>query len=106
MERAKGFEPSTPTLARLCSTPELHPHPWDGAAAPWALYAVKPPTLQQGAAFFFTRPSSNEKVAPGPAKSAPMVAKATPSRHFKDENAAGFRESRAKGGAFFTTPSE
>ncbi len=21
----KGFEPSTPTLARLCSTPELHP---------------------------------------------------------------------------------
>src|SRR5215216_1871471 len=25
MERAKGFEPSTPTLARLCSTPELHP---------------------------------------------------------------------------------
>ena len=28
VERAKGFEPSTPTLARLCSTPELHPHPW------------------------------------------------------------------------------
>src|ERR1700684_1149649 len=26
-ERAKGFEPSTPTLARSCSTPELHPHP-------------------------------------------------------------------------------
>src|SRR5215472_4028254 len=26
LERAKGFEPSTPTLARLCSTPELHPH--------------------------------------------------------------------------------
>ncbi len=24
MERVKGFEPSTPTLARLCSTPELH----------------------------------------------------------------------------------
>jgi uncharacterized protein len=23
LERAKGFEPSTPTLARLCSTPEL-----------------------------------------------------------------------------------
>ncbi len=21
-----GFEPTTPTLARLCSTPELHPH--------------------------------------------------------------------------------
>src|SRR5204863_7413333 len=29
LERAKGFEPSTPTLARLCSTPELHPHPAD-----------------------------------------------------------------------------
>ena len=26
LERAKGFEPSTPTLARSCSTPELHPH--------------------------------------------------------------------------------
>ncbi|GEM_PF-6110328 len=26
MERVKGFEPSTPTLARLCSTPELHSH--------------------------------------------------------------------------------
>ncbi len=25
VERAKGFEPSTPTLARLCSTPELRP---------------------------------------------------------------------------------
>ena len=28
MERAKGFEPSTPTLARLCSTPELRPLDW------------------------------------------------------------------------------
>gem|GEM_PF-5841844 len=26
LERAKGFEPSTPTLARLCSTTELRPH--------------------------------------------------------------------------------
>ena len=25
VERAKGFEPSAPTLARLCSTPELRP---------------------------------------------------------------------------------
>ena len=25
MERAKGVEPSTPTLARLCSTSELRP---------------------------------------------------------------------------------
>src|ERR1700745_2381823 len=30
LERAKGFEPSTPTLARLCSTPELHPRPNSG----------------------------------------------------------------------------
>ena len=29
LERAKGFEPSTPTLARSCSTTELHPHPRD-----------------------------------------------------------------------------
>src|SRR5436305_11233339 len=38
LERAKGFEPSTPTLARSCSTPELHPHPkssgWVAAGAP------------------------------------------------------------------------
>src|SRR4030088_1266475 len=27
LERAKGLEPSTPTLARSCSTTELHPHP-------------------------------------------------------------------------------
>ncbi len=26
MERETGFEPATPTLARLCSTPELLPH--------------------------------------------------------------------------------
>ena len=30
MERKKGFEPSTPTLARLCSTPELLPRKSDG----------------------------------------------------------------------------
>ena len=29
LERAKGFEPSTLTLARLCSTPELRPHSVD-----------------------------------------------------------------------------
>src|SRR5690349_1268746 len=33
LERAKGFEPSTPTLARSCSTPELHPHPLGMAAS-------------------------------------------------------------------------
>ena len=30
LERAKGFEPSTPTLARLCSTPELRPRSGGG----------------------------------------------------------------------------
>ena len=30
LERAKGFEPSTPTLARLCSTPELRPRSIEG----------------------------------------------------------------------------
>ena len=39
LERAKGFEPSTPTLARLCSTPELHPHPCT-ASPPEPLYAA------------------------------------------------------------------
>ena len=33
LERAKGFEPSTPTLARLCSTPELRPRPGGGLYA-------------------------------------------------------------------------
>jgi hypothetical protein len=28
LERAMGFEPTTPTLARLCSTPELRPRSW------------------------------------------------------------------------------
>ena len=28
MERKTGFEPATPTLARLCSTPELLPRPF------------------------------------------------------------------------------
>src|SRR3954462_13468508 len=36
LERAKGFEPSTPTLARLCSTPELHPHAPSLASNPLA----------------------------------------------------------------------
>src|SRR5579863_1539316 len=59
LERAKGFEPSTPTLARLCSTPELHPHPFGGVAAK-AAYAVggrglQPPTAHARAARFSPR---------------------------------------------------
>ena len=47
-----GFEPTTPTLARLCSTPELHPHPKRGYAAKLmelrclASYAKTGPALQ------------------------------------------------------------
>ena len=41
LERAKGFEPSTPTLARLCSTPELHPRPE-------RVYIRGPPPMTRG----------------------------------------------------------
>ena len=51
LERAKGFEPSTLTLARLCSTPELHPHSSPAAAITWhrrngRLYAQSKDRLQ------------------------------------------------------------
>jgi hypothetical protein len=48
LERAKGFEPSTPTLARLCSTPELHPleRPFRAAAA-----AIWPKSLANATGF-------------------------------------------------------
>ena len=43
LEREKGFEPSTPTLARLCSTPELLPHRTSAPSpAAWAGYCPKP----------------------------------------------------------------
>jgi hypothetical protein len=53
-----GFEPTTPTLARLCSTPELHPHPKEayhhryGWAWPMARpsYAKECKPLQHGLA--------------------------------------------------------
>src|SRR5690606_27813416 len=34
LERARRFERPTPTLARLCSTPELRPHPGSPAGQP------------------------------------------------------------------------
>ena len=34
MERETGFEPATPTLARLCSTTELFPRPFARDATP------------------------------------------------------------------------
>src|SRR3981189_2288498 len=50
LERAKGFEPSTPTLARSCSTTELHPHPrgWQRSlAGNGQSYAKCGPRMQQ-----------------------------------------------------------
>src|ERR1700716_339448 len=52
LERAKGFEPSTPTLARSCSTTELHPHPRDwrrSRADNGQSYAKCAPRMQQAA---------------------------------------------------------
>jgi hypothetical protein len=40
-----GFEPTTPTLARLCSTPELHPHSKTAATASLR-YDAKFPAFQ------------------------------------------------------------
>jgi hypothetical protein len=50
LERAKGFEPSTPTLARSCSTTELHPHPCErrNRAADAQTYAKSGGRMQQG----------------------------------------------------------
>jgi hypothetical protein len=42
LERAMGFEPTTPTLARLCSTPELRPR------SDRALFKHPPAGLQAG----------------------------------------------------------
>ena len=51
LERAKGLEPSTPTLARSCSTTELHPHPGLTAIAhrQRQSYAKCGPRMQQPA---------------------------------------------------------
>ena len=52
LERAKGFEPSTPTLARSCSTTELHPHPRDwrrSLTGNAQSYAKCGPRMQQSA---------------------------------------------------------
>ncbi len=47
LERAKGFEPSTPTLARLCSTPELRPRRVQGAVDSRVLRALQPSAIIQ-----------------------------------------------------------
>ena len=52
------FELTTPTLARLCSTPELRPHPWvNGAEAPseGRSYRRAPLRKQGGAGGLFSR---------------------------------------------------
>jgi hypothetical protein len=45
LERAKGLEPSTPTLARSCSTTELHPHPDGGDWSPATANLCQMPTV-------------------------------------------------------------
>ena len=49
LERAKGFEPSTPTLARLCSTPELRPLWRTGQSLPvgWSGQLASPPDARK-----------------------------------------------------------
>src|SRR5690606_11915456 len=55
LERAMGFEPTTLTLARLCSTPELHPRSSGALAMAWhdataRLYAQSTMALQANCA--------------------------------------------------------
>ncbi len=76
LERAKGFEPSTPTLARLCSTPELRPryqssssswgdrrdsNPWHQASQACALPTELRPPFQNDAT---SRPLSHTTLVP------------------------------------------
>ena len=65
LERAKGFEPSTPTLARLCSTPELRPRPRSGALSkrPVGRLQADPPGRRQP----WTAAASSGMVPPAPA---------------------------------------
>jgi hypothetical protein len=61
LERAKGLEPSTPTLARSCSTTELHPHPKAlamHARSPTADLCQKPPANATGGGRSGTRKNS------------------------------------------------
>jgi hypothetical protein len=62
LERAMGFEPTTPTLARLCSTPELHPHP-KRVRRSSALLAGAALKLCQRAHSFATAPIRHYQVA-------------------------------------------
>lgn len=49
MERMMGFEPTTSTLARLRSTPELHPLGWVSGPEPTAGRFIRP--LREKATF-------------------------------------------------------
>ena len=49
MERMMGFEPTTSTLARLRSTPELHPLGWVSRPEPAAGRFIRP--LREKATF-------------------------------------------------------
>src|SRR5579872_2543808 len=80
LERAKGFEPSTPTLARSCSTPELHPHPADA-------YHTRGGGLQ-ALALPASEPTSFA-LTPFPPSSQPMPPPSTPDQLFARLDALG-----------------
>jgi Ala-tRNA(Pro) deacylase len=78
LERARGFEPPTPTLARLCSTPELHPRP-AAVGRPAALLI-----LARGVGF-----ARLALAAAGPHRSAVMAPPLTPEELFARLDALG-----------------
>jgi hypothetical protein len=61
-----GFEPTTPTLARLCSTPELHPHSRTGSGCPHEgdTYGPVHPHLQLRRRLFSQRGSAQFQLCP------------------------------------------
>ncbi len=69
LERAKGFEPSTPTLARLCSTPELRPRSVKAGCLSLHPANCKPPG--HAAPPMSSRPVQGEGQPPHPRQSGP-----------------------------------
>ena len=61
MERETRFEPATPTLARLCSTPELFPQKVSGARGRTRTDTRLPlPDFESGASTDFTTRANKE----------------------------------------------
>ena len=66
LERARGFEPPTPTLARLCSTPELHPHRSGGVCGLCRRHMIAGDTRFASLAFGATLLSGRaDRIVPG-----------------------------------------